>query len=129
MSDPQFELEEKLIKELRNQDVKVYESGFIPPRGTAYPFICVGDTQLADEDNKNAVFGSCSQTFHIWSKNKNDHREIYDLLLLLKQVCRSFTITDNFNWLISSVSQQVLFDDTTDEPLLHGVVTVTYKFS
>lgn len=106
----------------------MYDS-VLPPEGTPYPFVYLADSQLIDQDLKNAVIGEVNQTIHVWSNNPKKRGTVSQMLLEIKQVCRELTSTDNFGWMVSGVDQQILPDGTTSEPLLHGWLQISFKFS
>lgn len=55
--DPQQELFSELLMQLKKEEYAVYD-GFMPPEGTAYPFVYLADNQQTDNRYKNAVIGS-----------------------------------------------------------------------
>ena len=128
MRDPQQELFTRLLLDLKALGYGVYD-GFLPPENTPYPFVYLADNQLVDVANKSAVFGNVSQTIHVWHNNPGQRGTVSQMLLNIKTACRKIEKTDNFVWLVGSISQQMLPDNTTKTPLLHGVLTVEYKFS
>lgn len=67
--DPQQELFSALLLELKKQYPDGVYDTFLPPEGTPYPFIYLADSDLNDRANKTAVFGTVSQTIHVWHDN------------------------------------------------------------
>ena len=67
--DPQQELFSALLLELKKQYPDSVYDTFLPPEGTPYPFIYLADSDLNDRANKTAVFGTVSQTIHVWHDN------------------------------------------------------------
>lgn len=126
--DPQQELFTELKIRLKEMGYDVYD-GFLPPKNTPYPFIYLGDSQLTDETNKTAVFGNVFQTIHIWHNNAKQRGVISSMALVIKTVCRQIDHTSNFAWFVKNVNQQIIPDNTTSQPLLHGVLEVEFKFS
>lgn len=126
--DPQQELFTALRFALGALDVPVYD-GFLPPEGTPYPFIYIGESQLADEPNKTAVFGTVTQTVHIWHANPKRRGMASALALTVKSLARQITRTANFSWHLMGVNQQMLSDNTTRQPLLHVVIDLDYRFN
>ena len=105
MIDPQQELftKVKLAVEAVIGKENVYD-GFLPPEGTPYPFVYLGDAYQVDDDNKSAIFGTESLTVHVWHKKpeESDYR---------------------------NGQTRILTDNTTKQPLLHGVVELRFQFS
>lgn len=128
MCDPQQELFSKLKKDLESKGFAVYD-GFLPPEGTPYPFVYLGDSQQTDDANKSAVFGNVFQTIHVWHNNPRQRGTVSQILLEIKLSCRLIEHTKNFAWDVRDISQQIIPDNTTATPLLHGVLDVEWKFS
>lgn len=127
-NDPQQELFTRLKLDLEALGYDVYD-GFLPPDNTPYPFIFIGDSQQIDDANKSAVFGSVHQTIHIWHNNSRQRGTVSGMLLAVKTACRKIRHTTNFAWNVRNVSQQIIPDNTTKSPLLHGVLNVEFYFS
>ena len=51
------------------------------------------------------------------------------MLLAIKGICRALDHTANFAWMVRSIDQQILPDNTTKTPLLHGILEVEVSFS
>ena len=128
--DPQQELFTALLVAFREHfgAENVYD-GALPPGGTSYPFVYVADSQLIDDNLKNAVFGTVNQTIHVWGNDPKKRGTVSSWLLQIKQICRALDSTANFGWMVKDVDQQILPDGTTTEPLIHGHLQITFKFS
>lgn len=126
--DPQQELFTKLKIELKKLGYSVYD-GFLPPANTPYPFIYLGDSQQIDDANKSAVFGNVYQTIHIWSNTPLNRGTVSAMLLNIKTVCRNLKHTANFAWVVRNITQRIIPDNTTSQPLLHGVIEAQFYFS
>ena len=110
--DPQQEIFSALLialkEKYKNTGIGVYDT-FLPPEGTAYPFVYLGATTQADQDTKR---GTVSQ-----------------IMLSIKELCRSLEHTRNFSWSVKLAEQRILPDTTTKQPLLHGVLEFEFSFS
>ena len=126
--DPQQELFTDLLLKIKELGYDVYD-GALPPEGTPYPFVYLADSQQVDDINKSAVFGSVYQTIDIWHNTPKQRGMVSKILSGIKDVCRSIEHTKNFSWYLKSVDQRILADDTTKQPLLHGVLNVEFRFS
>lgn len=125
--DPQQELFSKLLMQLKDKGYDVYD-GFLPPEGTPYPFVYMADSTQTDTANKTALFGSVYQTVHVWHNNPMQRGLVSAMLLEAKTICRKLNKTANFNWSLRSVNQRILPDNTTKQPLLHGVLELYFDF-
>lgn len=126
--DPQQELFTELLLKIKELGYDVYD-GFLPPDGTSYPFVYLADVRQSDTANKTAVFGNVYPTIHVWSNNPKRRGEVSKILLDIKTACRKIEHTANFAWMLININQQILADNTTKQPLLHGVLEAEYKFS
>ena len=128
MNDPQQELFSKLKTDIESMGYDVYD-GFLPPEGTPYPFVYMGDCQQSDDENKTAVFGNVYQTIHVWSNTPMNRGTVSKMLLAIKNVCRSIKHTESFSWFVRNINQRIMDDNSTKTPLLHAVLEVEFKFS
>lgn len=126
--DPQQELFTRVKLDLEAAGFAVYD-GFLPPEGTAYPFVYLGDMQQIDSENKSAILGTVHQTIHVWSNTPKNRGTVSRMLLDIKTACRAIKRTTSYAWAVRGVSQQIFPDTTTTTPLLHGVLDLEFKFS
>ena len=127
-TDPQQELFTQVKIALEALGYAVYD-GFLPPEGTPYPFVYLGECQQTDDANKTAIFGNVFLTIHVWANNPHTRGTVSQMMLAIKTACRKIDRTANFAWILRHVSQQLLPDTTTATPLLHGVIETEFKFS
>ena len=126
--DPQQELFSALLEGIKEIGYDVYD-GSLPPDGTAYPFVYLADSrQVDDASNKTAIFGDVYQTIHVWHNSPRKRGAVSSMLAAVKMTCRALHYTKSFAWDLRGVEQQILTDDTTSTPLLHGVLELEYKF-
>lgn len=127
--DPQQELFCELKKGIETLGYDVYD-GDLPPEGTPYPFVYLGDfQQLDDAGNKTAIFGNVFVTIHVWSNTPKKRGTLSAMLLAIKRVCRGVSDTANFRWSVLAINQRIIPDNTTKTPLLHGVIDAEFKFN
>ncbi len=126
--DPQQELFTALKLGIEAKGYAVYD-GFLPPEGTKYPFVYLGDFQQIDDENKTAIFGDVYPVIHIWHNNPNQRGTMSEMLLNIKTVCRSIKHTANFAWNVRGLNQRILPDKSTKTPLMHGVIEPHFYFS
>ena len=126
--DPQQEIFTELLLKLKDLGYDVYDT-FLPPKGTPYPFIYLADSQQTDTQTKSAVMGNVYQTIHVCHNNPKQRGTVSKMLLEIKEICYKLEHTENYAWMIQSVNQRILPDNTTNTPLLHGLLEVEFKFS
>lgn len=127
--DPQQELFTAVLVELRKRyPDQVYDT-FLPPEGTPYPFVYLADNQQVDVQNKTAIFGNVSQTIHVWHDNPRQRGTVSQMMLDVKRICYSLEHTEHFAWTIKNATQRILPDNTTGQPLMHGILEIEFSFS
>ena len=126
--DAQQELFTALKLALEALGYDVYD-GALPPVNTPYPFIYLGEFQQTDTEKKNAITGIVYPTIDVWHNNWEERGTVSKMLMDIKTVCRNLEHTTNCAWLVRNVTSRILADNTTNTPLLHGVVQADCLFS
>lgn len=126
--DPQQELFTRLKLDIEALGYSVYD-GALPPEETPYPFVYLGDFSQSDSATKSALYGYVYPTIHIWHNDTRKRGTLSKMMLDIKTACRKIEHTDNYAWVLQSVNQRIIPDNTTKTPLLHGVIEAGYKFS
>lgn len=128
MLDPQQELFITLKKEIEKLGYSVYD-GELPPEGTPYPFVYLDGFRQSDEMLKNATMGYVYPVIHVWVNSPRKRGTVSQMLFAIKSICYRIDETKDYKWLLTSIDQDIMPDNTTKKPLLHGVLEPTYKFS
>ena len=123
--DAQQSIFSKILTTLRGKGLDVYD-GALPPKDTPYPFVYVGDSQTVDTMRKGSLGGSVYQTIHVWHNNYDERGTLSDIMSTVKNAM--YEIDNATGWLLSEVSTQIVPDTTTDVPLMHGIINVTFKY-
>ena len=126
--DPQQELFTKLLTEIKALGYDVYD-GFLPSEDTPYPFIYLSDSRQTDRMTKTNLTGIVYQTIDVWGNSPKNRGTISNILQDIKRVCFGIDRTSNHVWHVSGVSQSILHDNTTNIPLIHGILQVDFSFS
>ena len=126
--DPQQELFTELRTKIKALGYDVYDGG-LPPKGTAYPFVYLGDMQQTDMGNKSAIFGTCYPTIHIYHDRSDKRGTVSKMALGIKDVIRHLTRTKSFGWMVRSMEQKYLIDRDSDISLTHAVIQPEFLFS
>jgi hypothetical protein len=129
MIDPQQELftKVKLAAEAVIGKENVYD-GFLPPEDTPYPFVYLGDAYQVDDANKSAIFGTVSLTVHVWHNTPEERGTVSSLMLKIKEAVMQLK-GGHYAWDYRNGQTRILTDNTTKQPLLHGVVELHFHFS
>ena len=126
--DPQQEYFSRLKIDLEAMGFSVYD-GDLPPADTPYPFVYLGEFRQPDTANKSAVFGIVYPPIHVWHNDPRQRGTVSQMLLSIKTACRMLDHTENFAWHVREMTQRIINDDTTNAPLLHGVIEAGVAFS
>lgn len=123
--EPQQNIFSTLLIRLRAAGYTVYD-GMLPPENVPYPFIYMGESQTVDDARKGAIGGEVYQTIHVWHNNVRERGVLSAMLGAVKTICRQ--LENESSWLLAECSDQILPDNTTSVPLMHGVVTLGFRF-
>ena len=129
MIDPQQELFIAIRQALVEEYGAIVYDGFLPAKGTPYPFIYLADSQIIDEQNKSGVCGRVVQMIHVYNNTPKKRGSMSSMLATIKSILRHIESTKHFGWMVIGLDQQIMPDNTAETPLMHGIITVTYKFS
>lgn len=113
---------------LEGKGYAVYD-GFLPPAGTAYPFIYIGNVRQADREHKTDLTGSVFPTIHVWHSDPGKRGTVSKMLLDIKTTCRLLQKTAGYSWAVRGITQNIFPDTTTKTPLLHGVFEAEFLYS
>lgn len=127
--DPQQELFAKVRKDLEKRFGRIVFDGAIPSKEVGYPFIYMAGSTQTDAQNKTALFGSVTQTIHVWHNNLLQRGTFSTMLLDIKDVVRGIEKTENRSWNLVETNQTIMEDDTTAHALMHGILEFTWTFS
>ncbi len=126
--DPQQELFTAYKLALEAMGYSVYD-GCLPPEDTPYPFIYFGEFRQSDKILKNAVTGYLYPSISVWHNNTKQRGTVSKMLLDIKRVIYNVNKTRGYSWLVQSIDANIIPDNTTKTPLLHGYVNAGLKFS
>lgn len=126
--DAEQELFTALKLAIEAKGYSVYD-GVLPPEGTPYPFVYLGDFRQTDNEHKSDRTGIVYPMIHVWHNNPKQRGTVSKMMYDIKTVCRKINHTHNYAWMFRNVSGRILTDNTTKAPLLHGVVEAEGLFS
>lgn len=122
-------LKVQLEKALKSKNVNVYDT-FLPSEGTSYPYVYIGNSQLVDDyGNKTMILGTITQVVDVWHNNPRKRGELSEIMMIVKDVARQISRTSSFAFQISNISQRILPDTSTSEPLMHGVLELDFRIT
>lgn len=105
---------------------------YVKPKGDGedrpYPYIYVGEATLIDSLTKTQVNGQIVQTVHFWAL-REQRRELNDLMAMTQQEIRKLDRTPNYRVTVRRVNPEIIPDNNSNQPLLHGVLDFEIYFS
>lgn len=116
----------ELIVRLRKLYPNSVYDGALPPEGTPYPFIYLGETTEDARTVKKHRKGNpadITQTIHVWHNNTRQRGRLSGITDTIEDVCYSLASAECVGY-----GSRILPDKTTAEPLLHAVITVDFIF-
>lgn len=125
--DPQQALFGALLMRRRDDHPDSVYDTFLPPRGTPYPFEYLADNSMDDSKTKSQRLATVTQTIDVWHDNPKQRGTVSARLSEIKESCYDLKRTNGYRWEVVSCNQQILPDNTTETPLLHGILTVTFR--
>jgi hypothetical protein len=100
---------------------------YLPADDFGYPFVFVGEQFDSDLRTKTSIYGNVVQTVHVYHSHRK-RGELTTMMNNLKTGFRKLKRTENFYIACKSIEGQTLPDNSTSEPLLHGIIEVEFQF-
>lgn len=127
LADPQQELFTALRTALAGEFGGSVYDGVLPPDGTPYPFVYLGQCRMNDaRASKDYVGASAYVDIHVWHDNPGRRGTVSKMLLRIKQACACVHSTGCCRWRYDGAEQSILADNTTTTPLMHGIITAAF---
>ncbi|MDQ0158806.1 hypothetical protein [Alkalibacillus salilacus] len=102
---------------------------YLPSAETAYPFVHVAETTEDDVvDNKQVITGTLAQTIHVWGY-ANNRAEHSGMVYALKMALRKLKRLENYYLKYNTLNANTIYDNSTDDDLLHSIITAEYRIS
>lgn len=124
-SPQQYIFDEIYITSL-NLGYETYD--YLPPENTDYPFVFIGEQFDIDTANKTNVRGLVNQTVHVYHTRKK-RRELTDMVNDLRAAFRTLKKAGPYQINVRSVEGRTIFDNSTSETLLHGIIEIEFRFN
>ena len=101
---------------------------YLPGKETTYPFVFIGEQYGEDIRYKTVVAGDCTQTIHVYHNDPNKRGTTQNIMDHVLNEIRKMKHTRTFYIELVDTRTQMLPDNTTSTPLLHGVLELRFKF-
>lgn len=123
---PQQAIFDVVFQTSLNQGYSTFD--YLPPDKTKYPFVYVGEQFDEDLFTKTNVYGLVTQTIHIYHVHRK-RREFTDVVNRFKLELRRLKQAEDYRITVRNMNVQTIIDNTTGEPLLHGIIEVEFRFN
>ena len=105
--------------------------GQLPPKGTTYPFYYLADTRQQLGSAKSHDYGYVTLVVHVWH---NDWKQRGTVSLMMNNIigmAGTLEETSTYKWSLirNETEQQILADNTTTPPLMHGWSSLRFFYS
>jgi hypothetical protein len=124
--DPQQEIFTSMFKLLSSRFENVYDAEITGE--SPYPFIAFGECTQNDTAIKGANRGNVEMTLQVYHNDVEKRGTLSAMLYKIKAAACSITATANYGWRVTQMTQRILPDNTTDTPLLHGNLIITFEY-
>lgn len=97
---------------------------YIPADGTTYPFVHIGEQfKQQEQTNKDTLDKQTQITVHVWGNDWRRRGDITQMMYAIEQaVIREFGVRGEV------ISTQMLTDNTTNTPLMHGIIDLDIDY-
>ena len=105
--------------------------GQLPPSGTPYPFYYLADTRQQLGSAKTNDYGYVTLVVHIWHNNEKKRGTLSSMMENVLNTAGALKETTNYKWSLirNETEQQILVDNTTTPPLMHGWNSLRFTYS
>lgn len=126
MIDPQQELFTEVRK--RCKEIADTYDTVLPPEGTAYPFIYIGQMRTTEDMRfKQESLADVYIDIHVWHSSPRQRGATSNIMAQVINACFTLRQTAHCSWQYRGAEAQLVTDTSTASPLMHGIVTVQFK--
>lgn len=105
--------------------------GQLPPQNTPYPFYYLADTRQQFGSAKSQDYGYVTLVVHIWHNNEKQRGTVSEMMDTVLNTAGTLSETSTYKWSLirNETEQQILADNTTTPPLMHGWNSLRFMYS
>jgi hypothetical protein len=129
MKSPKIQLFNAVFNKSLNLGYGTYD--YLPGKDgeVPYPFVHVAGSVGSDViNNKEVITGNLSQTIHVWEM-ANNRIHFAEMIYNLEMSLRRMTQLDNYYVRLVALDSNEIYDNTTTDNLLHGVIQAEYRIT
>lgn len=124
-----MQAQQELFTYLKTQ-LNAYD-GQLPPKDTPYPFYYIADTRQQFGTAKSQDYGYVTIVVHIWHNNEKKRGTLSSMMETVLNTAGGLKETSHYKWSLirNETEQQILADNTTTPPLMHGWNSLRFSYS
>jgi hypothetical protein len=129
MKSPKIQLFNAVFNKSLSFGYETYD--YLPDKDeiTPYPFVHIADSISSDViNNKEVITGNISQTIHVWEM-ANNRSHFAEMIYNLEMELRRLTQLENYYVRLVSLDSNEIYDNTTTDNLLHGIIQAEYRIT
>jgi hypothetical protein len=123
---PEQEIFDAIYSTCLNLGYRTYD--YLPPNETQYPFVYIGEVFQQDRHTKSGLFGDIQVTVHIFNDRKK-RKETTTMRNTIKNELYKLKRAGNINVMLKRGTGQILIDNSTSQPLLHGILELEFTYN
>jgi len=123
---PEQELYDAIFLTCLNLGYSTYD--YLPPDGTQYPFVFIGELFQQDRHTKSGLFGDIQVTVHVYN-NYKERRETTTMRDNIKLALYRLKQAGSINVILKEGTGQIFIDDTGTVPKLHGILELDFTYT
>jgi hypothetical protein len=123
---PEQEIFDAIYSTCLNLGYRTYD--YLPPNETQYPFVYIGEVFQQDRHTKSGLFGDIQVTVYIFNDRKK-RKETTTMRDTIKNELYKLKRAGNINVMLKRGTGQILIDNSTSEPLLHGILELEFTYN
>ena len=125
-----MQAQQELFNYFRQALPEAYD-GALPPQNTPYPFYYLAETYEYTGASKNGLYGTCNMVIHVWHNDWNQRGTVSAMMENVKSIADAIGSTASYSWshIRSETEEQLMADNTTTPPLMHGWMSLRFSYS
>jgi hypothetical protein len=129
MKSPKIQLFNSVFNKSLSLGYDTYD--YLPGKdeGAPYPFVHVAGSISSDViNNKEVITGNISQTIYVWGM-ANNRSHFAEMIYNLEMELRRLTQLENYYVRLTALDSNEIYDNTTTDNLLHGIIQAEYRIT
>lgn len=127
IKQPDQQIHDELIKRSSQLNYKAFP--FLPPLGTSYPFVVMGEVYLLPRATKSRLIGDVEVTMSVWG-DKSDRKLVSDMIGSLMAEFSKIKRIEDIKWqmIYDQSDSNISKDNSTEDTLYRGDMSLHFRF-